>query len=143
MPTRQVSVFLENRKGRLAEVTKLLADEGINIRSLSLADMADFGVLRMIVSDRRRCLEVLKSHGLAAQETEVIAVQMEDHPGGLHQIVEILNAAAINIEYLYAFFKRSGASAIVVLKSDDAARAAESLRRSGLSILGDDELLEL
>ncbi len=135
MFTKQVSVFLENKKGRLAEVTKLLADEGINIRALSLADMADFGVLRLIVSDRARCVRILKDHDLVAQETDVVAVEMEDKPGGLHRIIEIFDREAINIEYMYAFFEKSGSNAIVVLRIDDAVKAVETLRENGISVL--------
>jgi len=143
MYTKQVSVFLENKKGRLAEVTRLLAENGINIRALSLADMADFGVLRLIVSDRARCLGVLKAHGLAAQETDVIAVEVEDHPGSLHRIVDLLNRDDINVEYMYAFFVKSGANAIVVLKIDDAGRAVEALNRGGVPILPEDTVQNL
>jgi hypothetical protein len=138
MYTKQVSIFLENKKGRLAEVTKLLTDEGINIRALSLADTADFGVLRLIVNDRGRCLRVLKARGLAAQETDVIAVEIEDRPGGLHRIVEVFEREGLNIEYMYAFVEKNGDNAIVIFKIDDAARAVDTLRRSGISILPED-----
>jgi hypothetical protein len=138
MYTKQVSIFLENKKGRLAEVAKLLADEGINIRALSLADTADFGVLRLIVSDRARCFRVLKEHGLTAQETDVIAVEMADQPGGLHHVVEVLDREDLNIEYMYAFVPKKGGNAIVVLKIDNAARAVEALKGSGIPILAED-----
>jgi len=143
MYTKQVSVFLENKRGRLAEVTKLLTDEGINIRALSLADMTDFGVLRLIVNDRVRCLRVLKDHDFVVQETDVIAVEMEDRPGGLHRILEVLDHESINVEYVYAFFEKSGDSAIVILKIDDAARAVEVLKKSGIPILPEDVLQNL
>jgi len=135
MYTKQVSVFLENKKGRLAEVTKLLTDEGINIRALSLADMADFGVLRLIVNDRARCMQVLKSHDFVAQETDVIAVEIEDKPGGLNRILAVLDRDGINIEYIYAFLEKSGANAIMVCKIDDARRAVETLQKNGITIL--------
>jgi len=143
MYTKQVSIFLENKKGRLAEVTKLLAEEGINIRALSLGDMADFGVLRLIVNKRERCLRVLKAHDLAAQETEVIAVEVDDRPGGLHRVVEVLDRAGINIEYMYAFLEKNGANAIVVFKIDDAARAVEALKENGITILPEDMIQNL
>lgn len=143
MFAKQVSVFLENKKGRLAEVTGVLAAAGINIRALSLADMADFGVLRLIVNDRERCMRVLRDHDLVAQETDVIAVEMEDRPGGLHRIVEVLERADINIEYMYAFFEHSGANAVVVLKIDDAERAVESLRAHGMSLLSEESITKL
>jgi hypothetical protein len=143
MYTKQVSIFLENKKGRLAEVAKLLTDEGINIRALSLADTADFGVLRLIVSDRARCIGVLKEHGLAAQETDVIAVEMADRPGGLHHVVEVLDRENLNIEYMYAFVPKKGGSAIVVLKIDNPARAVEALKASGIPILAEDIIQNL
>ncbi len=143
MHTKQVSIFLENKKGRLAEVTKLLTDEGINIRALSLADMADFGVLRIIVNDRARCLGVLKANHFVVQETDVIAAEIEDRPGSLHRILDVLDREGINIEYMYAFFEKSGDNAIVVFKIDDASRAVEALKKNGVSILSEDVLQNL
>lgn len=143
MYTKQVSVFLENKKGRLAEVAKLLRDEGVNLRALTLADGADFGVLRMIVDDRARCLKVLKANGLAAQETDVIAVEMEDKPGSLHRIVDILDREDINIEYAYATLEKKGDNAVVVFKIDDAARAVETLKKNGISIMSEDVIQNL
>ncbi len=143
MYTKQVSVFLENKKGRLAEVTRLLRDEGINIRALSLADMPDLGVLRLIVDDRARCLRALKSHDLVAQETDVIAVEIEDKPGGLHEIVEVFDRENINIEYMYTFFRKSVGSAIVVFKMDNPALATDTLRKNGITILPEDAIQNL
>jgi hypothetical protein len=143
MYTKQVSVFLENRKGRLAEVTKLLNDEGINIRALSLADGSDFGILRLIVNDRARCLRVLKAHDFAAQETDVIAVEVEDKPGSLHRVVEALDREGINVEYMYAFFEQKGENAIVVFKIDDGARAVEALKKNGISVMPENMIQNL
>ena len=143
MYTKQVSVFLENKKGRLAEVTKLLTDEGINIRALSLADTVNFGVLRLIVSDRDRCLRILKAHDFAAQETDVLAVEIQDKPGSLHRIVELLDRADVNIEYTYAFFETKGDNAIVIFKSDNAARAVDALTKGGIPILPEDAIQNL
>jgi hypothetical protein len=143
MYTKQVSIFLENRKGRLAEVTKLLKDEGINIRALSLADMPDLGVLRLIVHDRLRCLRLLKDRGFAARETDVIAVEMEDRPGGLYRIIEVLDREGINIEYMYTYSKKHIDSAIAIFKLDDAARAVETLKRNGVPILSEDAVENL
>jgi len=143
MYAKQVCVFLENQKGRVAEVTRLLADEGINIRALSLADMPDFGVLRLIVNDRTRCVRALKDRGFVVQETEVIAAEIEDRPGGLSRIVEVMDREDINIEYIYAFVEKKENLAIVVFKIDDAARAAQALARSGVSILSEDAIQNL
>ncbi len=143
MYTKQVSVFLENKKGRLAEVTGLLAGEGINIRAMSLADMPDIGVLRLIVDDRGRCLRALKGRGFAAQETDVIAVEIEDHPGGLHRIIEVFDRADINIEYMYTFFRKNVDTAIVVFKIDDAAGAVEALKAGGIAVLPGDAVQKI
>ena len=136
MYTKQVSVFLENKKGRLAEVTQLLWETGINIRAMSLADTIDFGVLRLIVNDPAACLEALRGHDFAAQETDVLAVQIPDVPGSLHEVVELLDRQGINIEYMYTFFGKTGDKAIVVFKADDAAKAARALAGAGVNLLG-------
>jgi hypothetical protein len=137
MFTKQISVFLENKKGRLAELTRLLWEKGINIRAMSLADTVDFGVVRLIVKDPAACLEALREQGFAAQETDVLAVQIPDVPGSLHEVVELLDRQGINIEYMYTFFGRTGEKAIVVFKGDDAAKAAGALGRAGVNLLGD------
>ena len=124
-------------------MTKLLADEGINIRAMSLADMPDLGVLRLIVDDRSRCLQALKAQGLVAQETDVIAVEIEDRPGGLHRIVEVFDREDINIEYMYTFFKKDAGTAIVVFKIDNPALAAETLKKHGITILPEDAIQNL
>jgi hypothetical protein len=141
--TKQISVFLENRKGRLAEVTKLLADEQINIRAMTLADMADFGVLRVIVNDRGRCVRALKAHDFVVQETDVIAAEVEDRPGGLHRIIEVLEREGMNIEYMYTFFEKNSDHVIVVLKINDAARTVEMLKKNGIAILPEDAIQNL
>jgi hypothetical protein len=141
--TKQVSIFLENKKGRIAEVTKLLAREGINIRALSLGDTVDFGVLRLIVSEHARCLNVLKAHDFTAQETDVIAVEVADKPGGLYQVIYRLESTGINIEYMYAFFEKSGQNAIVVMKIDDAAGAEKALKENGFSLLTEEKIRTL
>ncbi|MCK4597567.1 ACT domain-containing protein, partial [bacterium] len=106
MNIKQVSVFLENKKGRLAEVTALLARQGVNIRALSLADTADFGVLRLIVSDSVKCFNVLKKNDFVAQMTDVIAVEIDDQPGGLNRVLAVFDKSDINIEYMYAFVEK-------------------------------------
>jgi hypothetical protein len=143
MYTKQISVFLENKKGRLAEVTRLLAQAGVNIRALSLADTADFGVLRLIVNDRASCLRVLKAHELAAQETDVLAVEIDDTPGSLHRLVELLGSQDVNIEYMYTLFAKKGDHVLVVFKSDDAGRALDALKKGGVPILPEDMIQNL
>jgi hypothetical protein len=143
MYTKQVSVFLENKKGRLAEVTKILREEGINLRALQLADTVDFGVLRLIVDDRPRCMRVLRERELAAQETDVIAVEIEDRPGGLDRIVQVLNDRDVNIEYMYTFLGRKGDRAIVIFKCEDPAAAAKALAGADIAILPEDTIQNL
>ena len=143
MSVKQISVFLENKKGRLAEVTKTLSHEKINIRALSLADTADFGVLRIIVDNPERSLMVLKSHGFVAQVTEVIAVEVEDRPGGLSQILEVLDQDNVNVEYMYAYVEKSRENAIVICRIDDRERALQILEKNGITTLSAEALKAL
>ena len=143
MSVRQISVFLENKKGRLAEVTHTLARQKINIRALALADTADFGVLRIIVHNPERCLAVLKDGGFVAQVTEVLAVEVEDAPGGLARILEVLDAENVNVEYMYAYVEKSRDNAIVICKIDERDRALEVLKKKGIPTLSGDALKSL
>jgi hypothetical protein len=143
MSVKQISIFLENKKGRMAEVTRTLSKEKINIRALSLADTADFGVLRIIVDNPERCLSVLKSGGFVAQVTEVIAVEVEDKPGGLARILEVLDADNVNVEYMYAYVEKSKDNAIVICKIDDRERAISVLKKNGVPTIGAEVLKTL
>ncbi|MGA8178690.1 MAG: ACT domain-containing protein, partial [Desulfobacterales bacterium] len=100
MRAEQISVFLENKAGRLAEVTGILSEAKVNIRALALADTSDFGVLRLIVDNNEKAVEALKNRGFTVGRTDVLAVEVEDRPGGLHSILDILNGAGINVEYM-------------------------------------------
>ena len=115
MQAEQISIFLENRAGRLSEATGILAGAGVNIRALALADTVDFGVLRLIVDDNVKAESVLKAEGFAVEKTKVVAVEVSDRPGGLHNILETLNNAGINVEYMYAFVRQSGDNAVMIL----------------------------
>ncbi len=143
MSVKQISVFLENAKGRLAEVTRTLSHEKINIRALSLADTADFGVLRIIVNNPERCLTVLKGKGFVAPVTEVIAVEVEDKPGGLARILEVLDQDDVNVEYMYAYVEKSRENAVVICKIDDRERALQVLEKNGITALNADALRAL
>ena len=143
MSVRQISVFLENKKGRLAELTDTLEREGINMRALSLADTMDFGVVRLIVDDVDRSLAVLRAAGFVAQVTEVVAIEVDDKPGGLHRILKVLDAAAINVEYLYAYVEKRKAAAVVICKVDDRGRAGEALKKAGIPAISADALKDL
>ncbi len=143
MSVKQISIFLENKKGRLAEVTRTLSKEKINIRALSLADTADFGVLRIIVDNPERCLTVLKSNSFVAQVTEVVAVEVEDKPGGLARILEVLDADNVNVEYMYAYVEKSKDNAIVICKIDDRERALTVLKKNSIPTIGAEVLKTL
>ncbi len=135
MKVRQISVFLENKSGRLAKVARTLGDQGINIRALSIADTTDFGILRLIVSDPDRALEVLKAEGLTVSATEIIAVQIPDRPGGLAGVLAILDGAGINIEYMYAFVGKTLDDAVVVFRVEEIDRAIKMLGENGVTLL--------
>jgi hypothetical protein len=143
MAIQQVSVFIENREGRLAEVSRLLTARGVNIRALSLADTADFGVLRLIVNDPALCAETLKSAGLVARLTDVIALGLEDRPGGLDHVLSIFAENTINVEYMYAFAGKTEGKAFVVFKTKDTGIAEELAVAKGIPVLTDEALIKL
>ena len=143
MKVEQISVFLENRAGRLAEVTKTLAENQINIRALSLADTSDFGILRLIVTDNEKAKEALKAKGFTVGRTNVVAAEVGDRPGGLHAILEMLNAGGVNVEYMYAFVTQSGRNAILIFRFDRTDQAIEVLQKNNVRILSGEELYSL
>jgi len=135
MKVEQISVFLENKPGALAEVTRILGETGVNIRALSLADTKDFGILRLIVNDNEKAREVLDQKGFTVRKTEVVAVEVPDRPGGLADILKILAEANINVEYLYAFVQQSGENAIIIFRFDETDRAIAVLSEKKVRIL--------
>ncbi len=143
MRVEQISIFLENKSGRLAEVTGVLAKAGVNIRALSLADTADFGILRLIVNDTDRANRILKESGFTVAKTEVIALVVPDTPGGLAGILSILDQAGINVEYMYAFVQRSGDNAIIIFRFDELDKAARVLLDAGVRVLKAEEVYAL
>jgi hypothetical protein len=134
MKVEQISVFLENKPGSLAEVTRILGESGVNIRALSLADTKDFGILRLIVNDNEKAREILGRKGLTVRKTEVVAVEVPDRPGGLAEILKVLSEADINVEYLYAFVQQSGENAIIIFRFDETDRAIEVLSKKQFKI---------
>lgn len=135
MKVKQISIFLENKSGRLAKVTKVLGDNQINIRALSIADTTDFGILRLIVDYPEKACAILKENGFTVSTTDTIAVEMSDHPGGLAGILKVLDDIKINIEYMYAFVGRSNADAVVVFRVEEIDRAIELLQKKGVKLL--------
>jgi hypothetical protein len=140
MQVEQISVFLENKSGRLSEVTAILTEAGVNIRALALADTSDFGVLRLIVNDNDKAVGALKDNGFTVGKTQVLAVEVEDRPGGLNSILEILKANKINVEYMYAYVRHTGKNAVMIFRFDNIAAAIEVLSAKGIAILSGDKL---
>jgi hypothetical protein len=143
MKVEQISIFLENKSGRLAEVTGVLAKAGVNIRALSLADTADFGILRLIVNNTDRANKILKESGFTVAKTEVIALEVPDSPGGLAKILSTLDKAGINVEYMYAFVQRSGDNAIIIFRFDELDKATRVLLDAGVRVLRAGEVYAL
>jgi hypothetical protein len=143
MKVEQISIFLENKSGRLAEVTGVLAKAGVNIRALSLADTADFGILRLIVNNTDRAKQILKESGFTVAKTEVIALEVQDSPGGLAGILSTLDRAGINVEYMYAFVQRSGDNAIIIFRFDELDKATRVLLDAGVRVLPAEEVYAL
>jgi hypothetical protein len=143
MKVEQISVFIENKSGRLAEIARLLGEAGINIRALSLADTSDFGILRLIVNDREKANHVLKEKGFTVSKTEVVAVEVPDRPGGLSEILQTLDREAINVEYMYAFVERCGENAVIIFRFDETEKAITVLIDRGICILEGERLYGL
>ena len=131
MLIKQISVFVENKPGRMAAILEVLTDNNIDISALSIADTTDFGVLRMIVSDHVLAKKVLNEAGVVVKTTDVIAVSMEDKPGGLGAIMNTINDGDITVEYMYAFAGRSETGAMVVVKVNEPEKAIELLEKGG------------
>ncbi|MBI9101025.1 MAG: ACT domain-containing protein [Spirochaetales bacterium] len=119
MPLKQISVFLENKSGRLAEVTEILGKGGINLRALSIADTADFGICRLIVNNPDKTLKLLEDAGFTAKETDVLGVEVPDRPGGLAEVMKVFNENGVNIEYLYATLEMKEDKAVVIFRVED------------------------
>lgn len=135
MKVDQISIFIENKSGRLAEITGVLAKNGINIRALSLADTSDFGILRLIVDDSEKALKVLKEQRFTVSITHVIGVAVPDSPGGLTTILQTLDQSNVNVEYMYAFVERTGDNAVIIFRFDDVDEAIAALTKNCIEIL--------
>lgn len=130
----QVSVFLENTTGRLAELTRVLGNAGINMRALMVADTSEFGVVRIVCDRPRAAVEALEAAGFGASLTDVIAIEVPDRPGGLADVLDVLGAERLNVEYAYCFIDPSGTAAIDIVRVDDSVRAAVALRGAGIVV---------
>jgi hypothetical protein len=143
MTIDQISVFVENGAGKLVGVTRVLGEANVDIRAMSIAETADFGILRMIVSDPVRAIEALKLAGSVVSVTQVLAVEIEDKPGSLSAVLDVLEKAGISVEYLYAFITRKSDNAYVIFRLEDVDNANEALAEAGIKTAGPHELYDL
>lgn len=140
MQIQQLSIFVENKSGRLAEITEILGRANVDIRAISVADTSDFGILRLIVDKPQDAVKALKEAGLTVSLTSVIAVGIDDHPGEFAKAMRILADADISVEYMYAFISRDKGKAFVILRVDDSEKAMEHLRAKGVALLAAEEI---
>ena len=140
MSIHQISVFLENRTGQLAQITKLLAENEIDIRAISIAETSDYGLARMIVSDCRKASDVLLQHGDILSMTPVWAVEVPDSPGGLAQLLGVLADAHVDVEYMYSLFTHREGKAYMVLRISKEAEFASAISAAGIKLVGMEEL---
>ena len=142
MQIRQISIYLENKPGQLSAICRDLAAADINIATLSLADTSDFGIVRMIVDDHEKAQNVLTAKGHVVNVCTVFAVCVPDRPGGMAEVMSVLDKAAVNIEYSYAFAFHKGEKAVLVFRFDDNAKAEAALKESGYTTLSEQEVID-
>jgi len=135
MKVEQISIFIENKSGRLADVTRVLGGSGVNIRALSLADTSDFGILRLIVDKTDQAKTALKEAGFTVNKTEVVAVEVPDRPMGLCGILDLLDKGGVNVEYMYAFVERCGENAVIIFRFDNPEDAIRVLCENAVPVL--------
>ncbi len=143
MKINQISIFLENTAGRLAEIAEVLGNNNINIRALSLADTAEFGILRLIVNDVEKAYEILKKNNYTVSITQVIAVEVEDKPGGLANVLKEFAKYKVNIEYMYAFVEKNKGNAVLIFRIENIKEAIEILKNANVKLLSNEEILKL
>ena len=143
MAVKQISVFIENKEGRIKKAINTLAEENINIRALSIADTAKYGILRLIVSDNEKAIEALEKDGFIVKENDVIIVAIPDKPNGLNSTLAIFDDKGINLEYLYAFVSSKTDEAIVVMRLENMEQAIEALENSSAKLLTEDDIKNL
>ncbi len=140
MKITQISVFLENKKGRLYEVCDLLGKNKIDIKALTIAESPEFGILRIVVNKPQEALKLLKDNRLVANITEIVAVEVSDKPGGLAQVLRVINDNDLNVEYMYGFVEKRSENALLVFRFDDTDRAIAVLGKSGVKIVGKSDI---
>lgn len=140
---KQISVFVENKKGRLAKITDVLGQGGIDLIALSIADTTNFGIMRCIVSDPDKAITLLKNSGFTASTTEVIVAEVTDKPGGLANVLELLDSAGISVEYLYSFVRTPNENALILFRVEDIATATKALETGGVKLLGEKDIYSI
>lgn len=140
MLVKQISVFLENKSGRLAEVTKTLSENAIDIRALYIADTTEYGILRMLVDKPEEAQAALSDKGFTVNSTNVIAIAIPDRPGTLDAALETLSESSISVDYLYAYVGRASADAIVVIRVENPQQALDKLQQTGIRVLSTKEV---
>ncbi len=140
MLVKQISVFVQNEPGRLSFITRLMAENDIDIRSISISDTVDFGILRLIVNDPDKCEQILKENGLTVSITGVIAVGIADEPGSLAKVFSLADGNGVNIEYVYAFISHTTQDACIIMRVNDGDRAAKILLENGVKVLSAEEV---
>lgn len=143
MRVQQIAIFLENKSGRLADISHALSESNINIRALSLADTADFGILRLVVDDTDKARKILKDHGFTVGITEVLAVEVPDRPGSLDTILQVVKKSGLNVEYMYAFTQKSGESGLLLFRFDNLEEASSVFQAAGFKLLTGEEVHSL
>lgn len=142
MAISQISVFVENRPGRLADITAVLAKSSIDIRALSVADTSDYGILRLIVNAPKSAVEALRSEGMTASATQVLGIIIPDEPGGLARAIKVLSDAQISVEYAYAFITPSVGNAYVIIRVEDNDKASEILKGARIELIEQDDIFK-
>ena len=143
MFVKQISVFLENTKGSLSRLTRLLSKNGVDLIALSIADTEQYGIMRCIVSDTELGVKIMCEAGYVARLTDVLAVSVPDQPGGLTNVLNLLNAADVSVEYLYSFVRNSGSHALVIFRLNDNERGAKVLQEGDITLLNQEEVRSL
>lgn len=143
MFVKQISVFLENKPGKLSQVTDILEKNNIDIKAISIADTTEFGILRMIVDKPKEAVEAIKAEKFPVSTTDVLAVEVRDKPGGLNRALQILNDAGVSVEYLYSFIKRNGERALILFRVEEPERAVEVLQSAGIKLYSTEEINSL
>jgi len=135
---KQISISLENVPGILSNVSEIMGDEGVNIRAISVADTADISTVRFVVDDPQKAINILKTNGYSVKETDVLAVETPDHPGGLNAVLRPLKNANVNVHYLYPYLGRVSDQAIVILGVDKTEEAEKILKQNWVHTLGEE-----